>query len=265
MICPHCRREIANYSQACCYCGRQIRYQPQLPKIPPNDTQYFEKFRPLLYDRSETIISVLGNSMAQTFISTGALSNGFAILTDKRVYFKGTCLTRSGDKFVKSNQQKSVNVEDITGTGTTSINPIGTLILSIVMCILGFFLSAITRYENASSAFFLFFFISSIVLFISYLIQRTQIFEIVFAGGSIAFNLRFIPPEEASIFQKRLNILKDRSRKHATSTAPPTAPPTVSQAPLSAPQQLIQYKELLDKGIITQAEFEAKKKQLLNI
>ena len=40
---------------------------------------------------------------------------------------------------------------------------------------------------------------------------------------------------------------------------------TVIQAPLSSADELKKYKELLDAGIITQAEFDEKKKQLLGL
>ena len=46
----------------------------------------------ILFNRNEKIISVLGNNAIQKFLSTGTLGNGFAVLSDKRLYFRGKCL-----------------------------------------------------------------------------------------------------------------------------------------------------------------------------
>ena len=46
---------------------------------------------------------------------------------------------------------------------------------------------------------------------------------------------------------------------------PVSAPQAVEPAPVSVAEELKQYKELLDSGILTQEEFDAKKKQLLGL
>lgn len=55
------------------------------------------------------------------------------------------------------------------------------------------------------------------------------------------------------------SLLIERQRKPAATTT------TKSDAPKSDVEELKQYKELLDSGIITQEEFNAKKKQLLGL
>ena len=58
-----------------------------------------------------------------------------------------------------------------------------------------------------------------------------------------------------------VNLVKERQKKTQTVQAAPTAP----QVPLSNADELKKYKDLLDSGIISQEEFDAKKKQLLGL
>lgn len=46
----------------------------------------------ILFDSNEKIVSVLGINTIQKFLSTGILGNGFAVLSEKRLYFRGKCL-----------------------------------------------------------------------------------------------------------------------------------------------------------------------------
>ena len=58
---------------------------------------------------------------------------------------------------------------------------------------------------------------------------------------------------------KVLAELINKKQKNTESTA------TVSQAPKDSLDELVKLKSLLDAGIITQEEFDAKKKQLLGL
>jgi len=51
----------------------------------------------------------------------------------------------------------------------------------------------------------------------------------------------------------------------APAPAPIPAAPTPQSSAISAADELIKFKELLDMGILTQEEFDAKKKQLLGL
>ena len=57
---------------------------------------------------------------------------------------------------------------------------------------------------------------------------------------------------------------KEQSKKQQTTTVP-TPPASTTQATGGSLDDLRKYKELLDEGIITQEEFDAKKKQILNL
>ena len=86
----------------------------------------------ILFNRNEKIISVLGNNAIQKFLSTGTLGNGFAVLSDKRLYFRGKCLYKKGNSFEARQEEKAVDLKDVTGTGFEHINPVGLLIVGII-------------------------------------------------------------------------------------------------------------------------------------
>ena len=100
-----------------------------------------------------------------------------------------------------------------------------------------------------------------IVLFANYLRKRKTYFEINYAGGKIAFNVSLYPKAEIMDFQKQLRRAKDfvseQLNPEPVKTAEPTAP-TISKA-----DELEKYAALLEKGIITQEEFETLKRKAL--
>lgn len=91
-------------------------------------------------NKNERLISTLGNSYIQNFISTGFLSKGFSFITDKRVYFQGKSYNvfynNSGNpKIVKNSRSQIVDLKDVTGTEIKHYNPIHYLIIAIVFFI----------------------------------------------------------------------------------------------------------------------------------
>ena len=71
----------------------------------------------LLFDKSEKIISVLGSGIVQNFLLTGKIKRGFAVLSDRRIYFKGNCLVKRGRTYYISHEERAVDLKDVTGTG----------------------------------------------------------------------------------------------------------------------------------------------------
>lgn len=261
MFCEKCKVEFNGNS--CPQCGSKV------------ENRLFDGLKKFMYDDNETIVSVLGNNVAQTFLSTGVLGKGFAILSDKRVYFKGTCLIRKGKGFYSKIEEKSVDIRDVTGTGFVHNKATWANVLKIISLVLAIHASVlmplllITGVEliaNLPSIVFAVGFYWGIYFLFKFLYARYNYsaFEISYAGGGIAFDLHWINEVESRAFQKELNMLKDRIRA-ASSDASSKGNDYVKLKTDSIPEQLKQYKDLLDRGIITAEEFEAKKKQLLGL
>lgn len=68
----------------------------------------------LFSDPQEQLAAVLGKDAAKEFFSTGNLGEGFAVLSDRRLYCRGFCLLRRGHRFSKRRTERTVDVANIT-------------------------------------------------------------------------------------------------------------------------------------------------------
>lgn len=68
----------------------------------------------LFSDPQEQLVAVLGKDAAKEFFSTGKLGEGFAVLSNRRLYFRGVCRLRRGHRFSKRRTERTVDVADIT-------------------------------------------------------------------------------------------------------------------------------------------------------
>ncbi len=121
--------------------------QPSGTGINPDD----EKFKKLFYSPKEKYVCSLGNSVLQSFLSGNANSKGFSVISDKRVYFKGSAFEIDGRGFRKKTVTSSVDLKDVTGTETRTNDPVGIKVLAIIMVILGglmFLMGLFTGFES---------------------------------------------------------------------------------------------------------------------
>ncbi len=216
----------------------------------------------LFVDANEKEISTLGSNYLRNFLSTGSLENGFCTVTDKRVYFRGKCYTKSGNNYKSTKEEKTVDLKDVTGTGFTFIKRFWLMILAILCTIwavvLTFSLVASLPELNESegwSSILLVIFVAilpTIVLWGLYWFLKVKVFEISFAGGKIAFKASSYNENEVNNFQRALRQAKDNYKE---------APNTVSNS--SGADELKKYKDLLDSGVISQADFDIAKKKIL--
>lgn len=227
------------------------------------------KFNNLFVEPDERLEGVLGNNAAKTFISTGVLGNGFAVFTNKRMYFKGKCYTRKGKGFFKNMEERIVDLSDVTGTGFVHNQNLITKILFYIMAILFGILGLnplfwIIYFATGEKwAFYLALALPLPIPLLFYYLYKAfnySLFEVSYAGGGIGFDLHWISKSEAAEFQKKLQAAKSRLKSE---TPVYIVPPTESAKGI--PEQIKQYKDLLDSGIITAEEFETKKKQLLGL
>lgn len=216
----------------------------------------------LFVDANEKEISTLGSNYLRNFLSTGSLENGFCTVTDKRVYFRGKCYTKSGNNYKSTKEEKTVDLKDVTGTGFTFIKHFWLMVLAILCTIWAvvftfIIVSSLPRlndFEILPSFLYLIFLaiLPTIVLWGLYLFLKVKVFEISFAGGKIAFKASSYNENEVNNFQRALRQAKDNYKE---------APNTVINS--SGADELKKYKELLDSGVISQADFDNAKKKIL--
>ena len=216
----------------------------------------------LFVDANEKEISTLGSNYLRNYLSTGSLENGFCTVTDKRVYFRGKCYTKSGNNYKSTKEEKTVDLKDVTGTGFTFIKRFWLMILAILWTIwavvLTFSLVASLPELNESegwSSILLVIFVAilpTIVLWGLYWFLKVKVFEISFAGGKIALKESRNNENEDNNLQRDIRQAKDNYKE---------APNTVSNS--SGADELKKYKDLLDSGVISQADFDIAKKKIL--
>lgn len=81
------------------------------------DEKAINKFSSIFVNASEEYISSLGNGYILNYLANNTVKKGFSIVTDKRVYFRGSCFTGNGKNLHKSDEQRTVDLNDVTGSG----------------------------------------------------------------------------------------------------------------------------------------------------
>lgn len=212
----------------------------------------------LFVDENEKEVAVLGSSFIQNFLRTGDLSKGFCAVSDKRVYFKGNCYSKQGNSYKATKEERTVDLKDITGTGFSEEKALMWLILACVLSPISFILSIMFCSGAVGGFGFVMFWgtliIASVVSWILYFVKRKKLFEILFAGGGIAFKTSNYSQQETQEFQKALRIAKDN---YVPSV------PVQSVSSSSVADELKKYKELLDSGAISEAEYNNLKNKIL--
>lgn len=245
-----------------------------------------EKFKRFFMNPKEKLVTTLGNTYIQNFLNDGSLEKGFSVVSDKRVYFQGTTyemVTKNNGrkKAIKTRKSRTVDLKDVTGTGYDSHSNFLAKIISVILFIVGIiiWISTISAWTDSNShgglfealACFLFLLAPGLIAAAVYLHSKINLIAIQFAGGEIAFDIRWFSEEEIADFQKQLRLAKDKAIEEADNAVADKLQAAVSS--VSAGQQTSQvtsvadeiakYGDLLEKGLITQEEFDKKKQELL--
>ena len=142
MKCNKCGTEVNPQDEFCYNCGAQItrkkdnkkdkqKNKPEIQEYTLKDKE-IEKLSQSFASRDEKYIASLGNGYIMNYLTNGSMSKGFAFITNRRVYFKGSCLSGTGKKLVKTNEERTVDVKNITGSGFIYQRYLGILIALFV-------------------------------------------------------------------------------------------------------------------------------------
>ena len=258
----------------------QTQYQPQefvddVDEIDSND----ERLKSIFVSRKENFVCALGNWYLINYLEGGFLGRGFAVVSDKRVYFKGISYEIGTRTFKRRSQSSTVDLKDVTGTDVKMMRNIFLLIAGIACFILSLatlliFIVPHADELNSTSGPALstvcgIFLWGGIITLIIYSCSRKTFLSIYYAGGHISFPLNWYPAEEGEEFQKTLRIAKDKAVEEAENvtanavlTAMSVSSPQPQSAVLSA-DELTKYAQLYKDGLITEQEFADIKARLL--
>lgn len=163
----------------------------------------------MLVDASERELSTLGSGFMSNFLRTGSLEKGFCTLTEKRIYFKGSCYYKSGNDYKASREERIVGLKDITGTGLIEVRHWWLKLLALPFIILAFIFAVITAEEESAAPLMILFGLIAVVVILVYIFFKQKYFEIAYAGGTIAFKASSYGFSEIQEFQKALHKAKD--------------------------------------------------------
>lgn len=82
-----------------------------------------DEFKSIFLSPNEKMVTVLGNSYFQNFLKMGTIDHidqGYVIVSDMRVYFRGTSYNIVDDEIIQLKQSQVVDLQDVTGVGFDS-------------------------------------------------------------------------------------------------------------------------------------------------
>lgn len=197
---------------------------------------------------------------------SGTLEKGFSLVSDKRIYFKGKCYKKDRVFYKSIAEERTVDLKDVTGTGYIHWRPLIYVILAILsiiwclLCMRVVFNDIVGSRHNIAELLACLFVGGVPCALFCYLcyIKKITLFEISFAGGKIAFNVKLFNELEIKDFQVKLRRAKDVVSEQQVVSRSQTTNPNYSVA-----DEITKLNNLLSDGVITKGEYEKLKNNLL--
>lgn len=248
------------------------------PKCVQERNEYEEKIKRFFMSPNEKFLAVLGGANSQEYIMRGKCSGGFALVSDKRLYFLGKsydiCHNVFGQKGPRENKQsKTIDLKDVTGTGDSIYRQSHWLVMSIlhlalmIICIITVIIRSPEHAADESQAYlWLLSYMAAPILFIFMLIYlvlhlttKFHMLTVQYNGGEIAFDMASFPEQEIIFFQRQLRLAKDKATEDNNTIKKDALKEAVSSVIQSAPQsskvgELAKLADLLSKGVISQED-----------
>lgn len=229
MVCEQCGGELKRNAKFCGKCGAAVTMEKSA-SVGKNMQQAFQQER-----AKEEVTYMQESGYQKVFVEPdeqlqGSLGNGYlenilhkkvkkchALLTDKRVYLQGTFFSGSGKSLQEDLMEKTVDLEDITGTGFRYSKPLGllsvllTYIVSLIAGAVGGF-AVDDQIELVVGGAVGGFVLATLITLVRYLKNRKTDFIIEYAGGFIRFDAMIIGLSNVRDFQKQIRRAKDKAK-----------------------------------------------------
>ena len=207
-VCPACGTQLINGVCPRCTNAQMMAAQNR------NDA----KFTRLFMNPNEKLVATLGNNYIQNYLHNGSVRNGFAVVSDKRAYFYGTSYTisyngRGNPNANKMSRSQVVDLKDVTGSGFIRMVNIGYAILAWALVIISIFLIMLLYDIEEGLAVIGGLAALSAILFLiyKYYDNKLSLISIQYAGGEIAFDIRWFSGQEINNFHQQLRLAKDKA------------------------------------------------------
>lgn len=175
----------------------------------------------MFMDADEKEAAVLGKGQLHRFLEEGILKSGFCILTDRRVYFRGRYLQKTGSAYQASRGEYTIDLKDVTGSGFSTarfgvVFLLGILYVLVMTVLAGFFLFFLGEAQqyrfDMPSVFWsckILLGLGLVAVPVCYYLKPFRVFVIEYSGGEIAFLVYDYLEDDMRLFQKALYRAKD--------------------------------------------------------
>lgn len=216
MFCTNCGKQLQDNSASCPYCGNNTisNSMPQQNDFKKSQYDVWNSKQNLentFIDPNEQLLGKFGNDYFVNLLynKTGKCH---ALLTDKRIYLKGTFYSESGKSILKTTEERTLDLEDVTGTGFIYGQ------LSIIMILFSLFslIFALIIHcvdYNSNGAVLVVGLFIAIPIAIYALKSRKTLFFIDYAGGRIKIDASLIGLSDVQDFHKQMRRAKDALKK----------------------------------------------------
>lgn len=194
MFCGNCGKQIDDSCNVCPYCGTRIKQDTRIEKDVVKEK--VDIYKVIFVEPDENYLGSLGNGYLNSFLTNKKIKRCIALLSDKRVYLRGNMVDINSGKIERFNMQKTIDLEDITGTGFVYSSP---QVWKLVLAIL-------TMWAI----------IPAILLLVSYLKSRNTLFFIEYAGGCIKFDASIYGLAESQDFERQIRRAKNHVKEEQT-------------------------------------------------
>lgn len=175
----------------------------------------------LFMDAGETKAAILGEGFLYKFLDEGILKEHFCVLTDKRIYVKGTYFHNTDGAYRIRKGDYTIDVKNVISTGFSTARFGGVFLLELLFAIClpiltSFFLRFVEMVDHIRLGDDSIRWACSIVLVIAliavpifFYLNPFKVFVIEYGGGKIAFLSFEYMEKEFRIFQQQLYKAKD--------------------------------------------------------
>lgn len=220
MFCGKCGAEVLDGAKFCDKCGSSVEIAETnvslTESISINKTKQesISELQKVFVESDEQLIAQIGNGYLVNMLYNN-LESCALMLTDKRVYLKGTVYSGSGRTLEKDISEKIVNIDDVTGSGFIFKTPSRlALLLEVAIMIGGIVLSICIEYGNkpigqAIIGIVFSMIVGAILILPTYFLGKKTKFFIEYAGGKTTIDAKLIGVEDLRDFQKQIYRVKD--------------------------------------------------------
>lgn len=227
MFCSNCGSQLPEGANACPNCGEKVEKDINISGVVDYTNQKTkqifnnifgnveeEKASRTMRDINEMFVNtdeqqkaVIGGGYLSNMLKTGILNNGFGILTNRRLYYRGKCFYKAGNHVLKTDEDCTVDLQDISSTGFTYTKRLWLLLIAVGVLVVS--VGTFIAFDGESIIFPLISFLCGLALLMAYDYFTITTYNITFAGGNLSIRASDYNVKKVREFDKTLHQVKD--------------------------------------------------------